>query len=53
MLVSGVADDGWSFEKDIDEDHIVGFYDLKLENNVQVKETYMEEIIRKVLDDTK
>lgn len=51
-LVSGVADDGWSFEKDIDEDHIVGFYDLELENNVEVKETYMKEIIRKVLDGT-
>lgn len=52
-LVSGVADDGWSFEVDIDEDHIVGFYDLKLENNVEVKETYMKEIIKKVLDGTK
>lgn len=48
-LVSGIADDGWSFEVDIDEDHIVGFYDLELENNVEVKETYMEEIIKKVL----
>lgn len=51
-LVSGVADDGWSFERDIDEDHIVGFYDLELENKVQVKETFMEEIIRKILDGT-
>lgn len=51
-LVSGVADDGWSFEKDIDDDHIVSFYDLELENRVQVKETYMEEIIRKILDGT-
>lgn len=52
-LVSGVADDGWSFERDIDEDHIVGFYNVYLENGQKIKETYMEEIIRKVLDFSK
>lgn len=51
-LTSGASDDGYSFERDIDEDHIVGFYDLKLENNVEVKETYMKEIIRKFLAET-
>ena len=51
-LVSGVADDGWSFERDIDEDHIVGFYNVCLENGQKIKETYMEEIIRKILDGT-
>lgn len=52
ILESGVADDGYSFKRDIDEDPIVGFYDLELENNVEVKETYMEEIIRKIVDGT-
>ena len=45
-LVSNVDDDGYSFSYDIDDDHIVGFYDLELEDGTQIKETYMEEIIK-------
>lgn len=49
-LVSGCDDSGWSFEYDIDDDHVIGFYDLKLADNTEIKETYMEEIIRKVIE---
>ena len=53
MLESNVGDDGYYFEYDIDEDHIIGFYDLELADGIKIKETCMEEIIRKVLNGTK
>ena len=48
MIVSGVSDDGYSFSHDIDEQHIVGFYNLTLNHwePTEVKETFMEEIIK-------
>ena len=48
MIVSGCDDTGYSFSHDIDEEHIVGFYDLTLNHweHVKVKETFMEEIIK-------
>ena len=48
MIVSGVDDTGYSFSHDIDEEHIVGFYDLTLNHwrHVKVKETFMEEVIK-------
>ena len=46
MIVSSVDDTGYSFSRDIDEEHIVGFYNLRLEHHGKVKETYMEEIIK-------
>lgn len=45
MIVSSVDDTGYSFSHDIDEEHIVGFYDLKLESE-DIKETFMEEITK-------
>lgn len=48
-LVSNIDDDGYSFDYDIDEDRIVGFYDLELADNTEVKETYMEEILKNVV----
>ena len=49
-LVSGVDDDGYQFSYDIDKDHIIGFYDLELEDGTQIKETYMEEIIKQIVE---
>ena len=46
MIVSGCDDTGYCFSHDIDEEHIVGFYDLKYESGEKVKETFMEEIIK-------
>ena len=48
MIVSGCDDLGYSFSYDIDEEHIIGFYDLTLNHweHVKVKETFMEEIIK-------
>ena len=46
MIVSSVDDTGYSFSHDIDEEHIVGFYDLTYESGKKVKETFMEEIIK-------
>jgi len=46
MIVSSCDDTGYSFSHDIDEEHIVGFYDLKYESGEKVKETFMEEIIK-------
>lgn len=46
MIVSGCDDSGYYFSHDIDEEHIVGFYDLTHESGKKVKETFMEEIIK-------
>ena len=46
MIVSGCDDNGYSFTHDIDEEHIIGFYDLTYESDEKVKETFMEEIIK-------
>ena len=46
MIVSGCDDTGYSFSHDIDEEHIIGFYDLTYESRKKVKETFMEEIIK-------
>lgn len=46
MIVSSCDDTGYSFSYDIDEEHIVGFYDLTYEYGKKVKETCMEEIIK-------
>lgn len=46
MIVSGCDDTGYSFSHDIDEEYIVGFYDLTYESREKVKETFMEEIIK-------
>lgn len=45
-IVSGCDDSGYWFEHDIKKEHIVGFYDLDLDDGTEVKETYMEEIIK-------
>ena len=46
MIVSSCDDTGYSFSHDIDEEHIIGFYDLTYESGEKVKETFMEEIIK-------
>lgn len=46
MIVSGCDDAGYSFSHDIDEEHIIGFYDLTYESGQKAKETFMEEIIK-------
>lgn len=46
IIQSGTADDGYSFQYNINKEHIVGFYDLDLEDGTEIKETYMEEIIK-------
>ena len=46
MIVSSVDDTGYSFSHDIDEEHIIGFYDLTYKSGKKVKETFMEEIIK-------
>ena len=46
IISSGCDDAGYSFRYDIDEEHIIGFYDLTYESGEKVKETFMEEIIK-------
>lgn len=46
VIISGTDDDRYHFNYDIDEQHIIGFYDLTYKSGEKVKETFMEEIIK-------
>ena len=47
VIESGTDDNGYYFTHDIKKEHIVGFYDLSV-NDEEVKETFMEEIIKEL-----